>query len=175
MTNQGTIFRVFCNTDTAETTFPINVDTEETSGRCCVAIENMVLIPQVADGVSQDYWASRSYVQFSSPSFPPFIDVTSDATTTPSQKYDLVFDRVPLIATPNVGNAQQSTRSTYAIDRIYTTDSASFSQMRNNPNSLGSGSVVIRLLDENNEPVPDNLITKLTFTLMVYKPRSKYP
>jgi len=47
--------------------------------------------------------------------------------------------------------------------------------MRNNPNSLGSGAVVIRLLDENNEPIPDNLITKLTFTLMVYKPRTKYP
>jgi len=173
--NAGTIFRVFLNTTTATTTFQINVDTEETSGRCGVCVENMVLIPEVATNDQQDYWSLRSYVQFSSPSLPPFIDVTSDATTDPPQKYDLVFDRVPLIATANVGNSQLSTRSTYAIDRQYNENSASFSQMRNNPNALGSGSVTIRLLDENNEPIPDEFINKLTFTLMIYKPRQQYP
>lgn len=175
MTNQGTIFRIFCTTDKGTTTFPINVDTEETSGRCCVGVESMVLIPQVSTNDQQDYWAERSYIQFSSPSFPPFIDVTSNALSDPPQKYDLVFNRVPLIATPNVGNSQLSTRSTYAIDRLYTQDSASFSQMRNNSNSLGTGSVTIRLLDQNNDVIPDELINEISFTLMIYKPRPKYP
>lgn len=175
MTHEGTIFRVFCNTDSASSIFPINVDTEETTGRCGVGIESMVLIPDVSDGARQDYWATRSYVQFSSPSFPPFIDSTSDITSATPNKYDLVFDRVPLIATPNLGNSQESTRATYAIDRIYTKDSASFSQMRNNPNALGSGAVPIRIIDENNEIIPDNYITKLSFVLMIYKPRPVYP
>ena len=135
----------------------------------------MVLIPEVSTAVQQDFWSLTSYVQFSSPSLPPHIDVTSDVTSPTPQKYDLVFDRVPLIATANVGNSQLSTRSTYAIDRIYTEDSASFSQMRNNPNSLGSGQIQIRLLDESNDPIPDEYINKLTFTLMVYKPRQQYP
>jgi len=175
MSNQGTIFRIFCTTNQGTTQFPINCDTEETSGRCCVGIESMVLIPEVSTDAEQNYWASRSYIQFSSPSFPPFIDVTSNVLSDPPQKYDLVFNRVPLIATPNVGNSQQSTRSTYAIDRLYTQDSASFSQMRNNPNSLGSGSVTIRLLDQNNDLIPDELINTMSFTLMIYKPRAKYP
>jgi hypothetical protein len=173
--NTGTIFRCFLNTTTATTAFQINVDTEQTSGRCGVCVENMVLVPEVATSDQQDFWSLRSYVQFSSPSFPPFIDATSDATSDPPQKYDLVFDRVPLIATPNVGNSQLSTRSTYAIDRQYTEDSCSFSQMRNNPNSLGSGSITVRLLDETNTPIPDEFINKLTFTLMIYKPRQQYP
>ena len=173
--NNGTVFRVFCNTDTATTTFPINVDTEETSGRCGVCVENMVLIPEVSTNDQQDFWSLTSYVQFSSPSLPPHIDVTSDVTSATPQKYDLVFDRVPLIATANVGNRLQSTRSTYAIDRIYTQDSASFSQMRNNPNALSSGALTVRLLDENNDPIPDEYINKLSFTLMIYKPRQQYP
>jgi len=135
----------------------------------------MALLPFVEDAVSQDYWSSRTYVQFSSPSFPPFIDATSDATQTPSQKFDLVFDRIPLIATPNLGDATAFTQATYAIDRIYTEDSVSFSQMRNNPNSLGTGEIVIRLLDQNNEIIPDELIAKLTFTLLIWKPRPNYP
>ena len=94
--NAGTIFRVFLNTTTATTTFQINVDTEDTSGRCGVCVENMVLIPEVATADQQNFWSLRSYVQFSSPSLPPFIDVTSDATADPPQKFDLVFDRVPL-------------------------------------------------------------------------------
>ena len=175
MSSNGTVFRVFCNTTTATTTFPVDIDTEETSGRCGVCVENMVLIPEVSTAVQQDFWSQTSYVQFSSPSLPPHIDVTSDVTSPTPQKYDLIFDRVPLIATANVGNSQLSTRSTYAIDRIYTEDSASFSQMRNNPNSLGSGQIQIRLLDESNEPIPDEYINKLTFTLMVYKPRQQYP
>lgn len=175
MSSNGTVFRVFCNTTTGTTTFPVDISTEETSGRCGVCVENMVLIPEVSTAVQQDFWSLTSYVQFSSPSLPPHIDVTSDVTSPTPQKYDLVFDRVPLIATANVGNSQLSTRSTYAIDRIYTEDSASFSQMRNNPNSLGSGQIQITLLDETNEPIPDEYINKLTFTLMVYKPRQQYP
>ena len=130
----------------------------------------MVLIPSVASPEEQDYWATRSYVQFSSPSFPPFIDASCDVTSATPEKYDLVFDRVPLIATPNVGDSFASTRSTYAIDRVYTKDSASFSQMRNNPNSLSGGAITIRLLDESNEVIPDAYLDKLTFTLIVYKP-----
>jgi hypothetical protein len=47
--------------------------------------------------------------------------------------------------------------------------------MRNNSNSLGTGSVTIRLLDQNNDVIPDELINEISFTLMIYKPRPKYP
>ena len=171
MANQGTIFRVFCTTDKGTATFPINIDTELTSGRVGVGIESMVLIPAVTTELQQDYWATRSYIQFSSPNFPPFIDVTSNTTLIPPQRFDLIFNRIPLIATPNVGNALQSTRSTYAIDRLYTQDSASFSQMRNNANSLGSGQVSITLLDQHNDAIPDDYLEEISFTLMIYKPK----
>ncbi|MGI9555332.1 MAG: hypothetical protein ACR2M9_00610 [Cyanophyceae cyanobacterium] len=172
--NNGTIFRIFCNTDSNNSTFKCNIETEELTGRVFVGIENYVLIPSVDTAEKQDYWATRSYIQFSSPSFPPFIDLSTD-TITNTENYNLIFSRVPLIASPTLGDSAEVTRATYALDRLFNKNSSSFYEMRNNPSTLSRGQINIRFLDQSFDEIPSDFIEQLSFTLIIYKPKNKYP
>lgn len=171
--NNGTIFRIFCNTDKNNANFKCNIETEELNGRVFIGIENYVLIPSVDTGAKQDYWATRSYMQFASNSFPPFIDLSTD-TVTNTENYNLIFSRVPLIASPTLGDQSEVTRATYALDRLFNKNSASFYEMRNNVGALSRGEIKIRFLDQEFNEIPDDYIDTLSFSLIIYKPRNKY-
>jgi len=211
--NNGTIFRVFVNAgDDQETSLDQNAGVSSTvdlkvdiaqgdlTGNVFVGIENFVIKPRVSHdnlGVQnhlQNFWASRKYLQFESYQLAPYIDYTSQHITSASNgaersqnmsRNTQVFARLPLVASPTLGNALKTTEATFAGDRVINKDSVLY-EMRNNPLALSNGRLRFRILDEYGEELPSEFgtqlntasvsaILSLAFTLVIYKPRENYP
>lgn len=209
--NNGTIFRVFASIgDNSQPTVDANVGVpsdldikvdiaqQELTGNVFVGVENFVIKPRVSNadqGVQdelQNYWATRTYIQMESFQLAPYIDYTSIEKTAPNSleenqnlsRNTQVFARLPLIATPTLGNAELTTEATFASDRVLNKDSILY-EMRNNPFALSNGRLKFRLLDQNGEPIRTrtrtlgtnvdiNFLYSLSFTLVVYKPLETY-
>lgn len=211
--NNGTIYRVFVNAgDDQETNIDSNLGVNSTldikvdiaqgdlTGNVFVGIENFVIKPRVSNGTLgaqnalQNFWASRKYLQFESYQLAPYIDFTSQHITSATNgaersqngsRNTQIFARLPLIASPTLGNSQKTTEATFAGDRVINKDSVLY-EMRNNPLALSNGRLRFRILDEYGEVLPSEFgssankvpvtaILSLAFTLVIYKPRENYP
>ena len=199
--NNGTIFRVFVNSGN-ETTINCKVDIaqQELNNTVFMGIENFVLHPNVgADDYApsvnetlQDFWAQTTYLQLASVQLPPYIDYTSQNAGTAEENHlqshnTSVFARLPLIASPTLGAADQTTIATFARDHVLNKDSILY-EMRNNPHALSSGRLQIRLLDQDGNDLSDfpalppageelrqdTVIHAFSFTLVIYKPSNMY-
>lgn len=162
--------------------------------------------------VLQTIWNEAKYVQLESVQLPPYIDYSSQnippraASTSPldnqggssitendilqNTKNTTIFARLPLIATATPGNAELTTTTTFAGDRVLNKDSVLY-DMRNNPMALSNGRLRIRLLDETGLPLTvdrypklletlpgsppvESLINSFAFTLVIYKASERY-
>ena len=207
--NNGTIFRVFVNIgDTTATDVGVNneldvqvdVAQQELTGNVFIGIENFVIKPRVANTDAdvqaelQDYWAQTTYMQFESFQLAPYIDYTSQTRTAPgslefnqtNSRNTQIFARLPLIASPTLGNSLLTTEATFACDRVLNKDSILY-EMRNNPFALSNGRLKFRLLDQSGQPIRNrtttlgpgsevdiNFLRQLSFTLVIYKPDENY-
>jgi len=199
--NNGTIFRCFISGDTPTIDAKLDIGQQELNNKVFIGIENYVLKPTVefddpnlAPEVSltvqnelQNFWAGASYIQLESYQLPPYIDYTSQNAGPDAEKYarnTTIFGRLPLIASPTLGNALKTTESTFAIDRVLNKDSILY-EMINNPHALSNGRFKFRLLDQAGKLIPDSVtigdetievphIKSLSFTLVIYKPDNKY-
>lgn len=213
--NNGTVFRVFINSD-GSTNIDAKVDIaqQELNNNCFIGVENFVIKPRIDGGDNtlvpgqlpilgprtialQNFWAKAKYIILSAVQLPPYIDFTSQNTGTTEENSNnsrntYAFARLPLIPTPTMGNAQLTTESTYAGDRILNKDSILY-DMRNNPFALSNGRLSIQVTDETGEPllasrlvenpltpfVPafgplDTLLDSVAFTLVIYKASERY-
>ena len=186
--NNGTIFRAFIRTDKVNVDAKLDIGQQELTNKVFIGVENMVLKPKVSDPdpliteVLQDFWSSTSYIQLESYQLPPYIDYTSNniaevgETETASNlrcRNTSIFARLPLIASPTLGDSQLTTEATFALDRILNKDSILY-EMINNPHALSNGRFKFRILDERGVPIPDDYINSFSFTLVIYKPNNKY-
>ena len=194
--NNGTIFRCFISGDTPTSDAELDIGQQELNNKVFIGIENYVLKPTVEFGgdtviedLLQNFWAKTTYIQLESYQLPPYIDYTSQNIETDEvKKYarnTTIFGRLPLIASPTLGNALKTTESTFASDRVLNKDSILY-EMINNPHALSNGRFKFRLLDQagtlipstaedfEGDVVPVKFIQSLSFTLVIYKPDNKY-
>ena len=197
--NNGTIFRCFISGDTPTIDAKLDIGQQELNNKVFIGIENYVLKPTVeavlengdpnlpVQNALQDFWARTSYIQLGSYQLPPYIDYTSQNAGPDAEKYarnTTIFGRLPLIASPTLGNSLKTTESTFASDRVLNKDSILY-EMINNPHALSNGRFKFRLLDQAGKLIPDFVTTggvttdvpylkSLSFTLVIYKPDNKY-
>jgi hypothetical protein len=202
--NNGTIFRSFVKVSPtlAESSWAsgilnvkLDIGQQELNNKVFIGIENYMIRPNVfepsdaeATTALQNYWADRTYLQFESAQLTPYIDYSSynGVGTDPSESRNTsIFARLPLIASPTLGDAQFTTLATFGSDRTLNKDSILY-EMRNNPNALANGRLVFRVLDDRgtavpssytnalDEIVPLNYIDSIAFTLVVYKADNQY-
>lgn len=210
--NNGTIFRVFVNVSDnvgvgdnnlgvpEEIDCKVDISQQELSGNVLMGIENFVVKPRVeyaGDAATQtalqNYWAKKRFLQFESFQLAPYIDFSSQNDTQSNQlvaqelnsansRNTQIFGRIPLIATPTLGNANQITEATFAGDRVLNKDSILY-EMRNNPFALSNGRLRFRILDETGAPierfrltgqVEKSYLLSISFTLVIYKPSESY-
>ena len=190
--NNGTIFRIYINAGTDPVVdCKVDIGQQELNNNCFIGVENFVLKPNVsnADGAItnalQDYWAKTSYLQLESFQLAPYIDFNSQNAGTADQNRDesrnsTVFARLPLVASPTLGNQQQTTEATFALDRVLNKDSILY-EMRNNPMALSNGRLRFRMLDQDGKLIQGtgallgvDLIRSFSFTLVVYKASERY-
>ena len=194
--NNGTIFRTFVRCDNPTNDCKLDIGQQELNNKVFIGIENYVLKPNV-EGIDdastaflQDFWAGTSYLQLESYQLPPYIDYTSNNIGTfdernQNSRNTTIFGRLPLIASPTLGNSQLTTEATFACDRVLNKDSIMY-EMINNPHALSNGRFKFRILDEAGNIIPsqalddsDNLVSvnfikSFSFTLVIYKPDNKY-
>ena len=186
--NNGTIFRAFIRTDKTNADAKLDIGQQELNNKVFIGVENMVLKPRVSDddpditAVLQDYWSAVSYIQLESYQLPPYIDYTSNNIVTTGEteveeqqrcRNTSIFARLPLIASPTLGDSDLTTEATFALDRVLNKDSILY-EMINNPNALSNGRLKFRILDERGVAIPVGYIKSLSFTLVIYKPDNKY-
>ena len=186
--NNGTIFRAFIRSNESTVDAKLDISQQTLNNKVFIGVENMVLKPRVSDDdpdrtdTLQDYWSSTSYIQLESYQLPPYIDYisnnipTTDETVTEAQlrcRTTSIFARLPLIASPTLGDSALTTEATFALDRVLNKDSILY-EMINNPNALSNGRLKFRILDERGVIVPTGYINSLSFTLVIYKPDNKY-
>ena len=147
--NNGTIFRCFISGDATTIDAKLDMGQQELNNKVFIGIENYVLKPTVEFGgdtviedLLQKFWAKTTYIQLESYQLPPYIDCTSQNIETDEvKKYarnTTIFGRLPLIASPTLGNALKTTESTFASDRVLKKDSILY-EMINNPHALSNG------------------------------------
>ena len=174
--NNGTIFRVFVASVSGKSTINTRVDRcqMELSNKVFIGVENLVLRPDVSTDEKKDYWSNNPYIQLQSLNLPPFIDYSSyDILNNTNTGNSRIFARIPLIATPTLGDSNLTTQASFAVDRVLNKDSILY-EMINNPSALSNGNFNIRVLDFGGNDVPDGYILGLIFTLVIYKPSNKY-
>ena len=210
--NNGTIFRVFVNVADnngvgdnnlgvpQEIDCKVDIGQQELTGNVYLGIENFVVKPRVeyaGDAQTQtdlqNYWATKRFLQFESFQLAPYIDFSSQTDTRLNQivaqefnaansRNTQIFGRIPLIATPSLGNSNQITEATFAGDRVFNKDSILY-EMRNNPLALSNGRLRFGILDEAGQPVQrftlpgeveKSYLLSISFTLVVYKPDQSY-
>lgn len=174
--NNGTVFRVFVVSASPSSTINTKVDISQMqlNNKCYIGVENFVLRPSVDTDQKQDYWSNAPYIQLQSNNLPPFIDYSTfnDPINTPAEN-SRIFCRIPLVATPTLGNSALTTQSQFSIDKVLNKDSILY-EMINNPSALSSGNLNIRLLDVLGQPIPDDYILRVAMTIVIYKPSNKY-
>jgi len=192
--NEGTIFRIYINAGTDPVVdCKVDIGQQDLNNTCYIGVENFVLKPNVgADPLPnpttaalQNYWAKTSYLQLESFQLTPYIDFTSQNTGTVQENNDrsrntTIFARLPLVASPTLGNAEKTTEATFALDRVLNKDSILY-EMRNNPNALSNGRLRFRMLDQDGNLMKGtgdllnvDLIKSFSFTLVVYKATERY-
>jgi hypothetical protein len=192
--NNGTIFRIYINAGTNPVVdCKVDISQQELNNNCFIGVENFVLKPNVGTeplpdpttAALQDYWAKTSYLQLESFQLAPYIDFNSQNAGTADENRDqsrnsLVFARLPLVASPTLGNQLQTTEATFALDRVLNKDSILY-EMRNNPNALANGRLRFRMLDQDGQLMQGtgtlagvDLIKSFSFTLVVYKASERY-
>jgi hypothetical protein len=174
--NNGTIFRVFVASVSGKSTINTRVDIGqmELNNKVYMGVENFVLRPSVDTPEKQDYWSNASFIQLQSNNLPPFIDYSTynDPINLPASN-TRIFARIPLVATPTLGDSSLTTQAQFAVDRVLNKDSIMY-EMINNPSALSSGNLNIRVLDVLGQPIPDDYLQGIAFTLVIYKPSNKY-
>jgi hypothetical protein len=174
--NNGTIFRVFIVSGSTSSTINTKVDISQMdlNNKVFIGVENFVLRPDVSSDEKQDFWSNAPFIQLQSNNLPPFIDYTTynDPIGIPATN-TRIFARIPLIATPTLGNSQLTTPAQFALDRVLNKDSILY-EMINNPSALSSGNLNIRILGVLGESIPDDYIEGVAFTLVIYKPSNRY-
>jgi len=196
--NNGTIFRVYVNAGTKpDVDVKVDIAQQELNGKCFIGVENFVIKPLVeyatdpaVQNVLQDYWAKTSYFQLESYQLAPYIDFNSENSKTADQNTNesrntQIFARLPLIASPTLGNSLLTTEATFACDRVLNKDSILY-EMINNPYALSNGRLRFRILDQDGIPIPTqaspigptttdvDFIKSFSFTLVVYKCGEQY-
>ncbi len=174
--NNGTIFRLFVVSTQGTSTINTRVDIGqmELNNKVFTGVENYILRPSVDTDDKQEYWSNNPYIQLQSLNLPPFIDYTTyDDPTILTGGNTRIFARLPLIAVPTLGNSTLSTQATFGLDRVLNKDSILY-EMINNPSALSSDNFNIRILDVLGQPVPDDYLLGIVFTLVIYKPSNKY-
>jgi hypothetical protein len=174
--NNGTIFRVFVVSGSPSSTINTKVDISQMdlNNKVYIGVENFVLRPAVDTPEKQDYWSNASYIQLQSNNLPPFIDYSTfnDPINLPALN-TRIFARIPLIATPTLGDSSLTTQAQFAIDKVLNKDSILY-EMINNPSALSNGNLNIRILDVLGQPIPDDYILGVAFTIVIYKPSNRY-
>ena len=134
-------------------------------------------IPRQSDILTiqkQDFWAKTTFLQLQSTSLQPHIDYTSVNVDGVKQGgYSSVFARLPLIAVPVLGSSSAIVTPTYGDNIPLSKDSLMY-QIKNNPNALSNGTFHFRVLDQDGNLIPSQYLDKMSFTLVVYKPRNTY-
>jgi len=198
--NNGTIFRAFIRSNKTNVDAKLDIGQQELNNKVFIGVENMVLKPKVSDpdplitDVLQDFWSGASYIQLESYQLPPYIDYTSNNIETAGEtetdsnlrcRNTSIFARLPLIASPTLGNSALTTEATFTLDRVLNKDSILY-EMINNPHALSNGRFKFRLIDEGGNPIPERLfnsegelvevdfINSFSFTIVIYKPDNKY-
>jgi len=174
--NNGTIFRVFVVSGSTSSTINTKVDISQMylNNKVFIGVENFAMRPDVSTPEKQDYWSEQAYIQLQSNNLPPFIDYSSYNEPIGVQSGNTrIFCRIPLIATPTLGNSLLTTAAQFAVDRVLNKDSILY-EMINNPSALSNGNLNIRILDVAGQPIPDGFILGVAFTLVIYKPSYKY-
>lgn len=173
--NNGTIFRVFVVSGSSSTiNTKVDISQMDLNNKVFIGVENFVLRPAVNTAEKQDYWSNASYIQLQSNNLPPFIDYSTfnDPINIPAQN-TRIFARIPLIATPTLGDSDLTTQAQFAIDKVLNKDSILY-EMINNPSALSNGNLNIRILDVLGQSIPEDYILGVAFTLVIYKPSNKY-
>lgn len=173
--NNGTIFRVFVVSGSSSTiNTKVDITQMDLNNKVFIGVENFVLRPAVDTPEKQDYWSNASYIQLQSNNLPPFIDYSTfnDPINIPAQN-TRIFARIPLIATPTLGDSDLTTQAQFAIDKVLNKDSILY-EMINNPSALSNGNLNIRILDVLGQSIPEDYILGVAFTLVIYKPSNKY-
>jgi hypothetical protein len=186
--NNGTIFRAFIRSNKTNVDAKLDIGQQELNNKVFIGVENMVLKPKVSDPdpliteVLQDFWSAVSYIQLESYQLPPYIDYTSNNIATAGEtetasnlrcRNTSIFARLPLVASPTLGDSERTTEATFTLDRVLNKDSILY-EMINNPHALSNGRFKFRLLDERGIPIPEDFINSFSFTLVIYKPDNKY-
>jgi hypothetical protein len=174
--NNGTIFRVFVVSGSPSSTIntEVNIAQMDLNNKVMMGVENYVLRPSVDTAEKQDYWSNASYIQLQSNNLPPFIDYSTfnDPINIPARN-TRIFARLPLVATPTLGDSSLTTAAQFSLDRTLNKDTIMY-EMINNPTALSSGNLNIRVLDVLGQPVPEDYILGIAFTLVIYKTSNRY-
>ena len=174
--NNGTIFRVFVVSGSPSSTINTRVDIGQMdlNNKVYMGVENFVLRPSVDTPEKQDFWSNASFIQLQSNNLPPFIDYSTynDPINLPASN-TRIFARIPLVATPTLGDSSLTTQAQFAVDRVLNKDSILY-EMINNPSALSSGNLNIRVLDVLGQSILEDYILGIAFTLVIYKPSNKY-
>ena len=195
--NDGTIFRIYINAGQDPVVdCKVDISQQELNNNCFIGVENFVLKPNVGTDTAvpptepvtvalQNYWAKTTYLQLESFQLTPYIDFNSQNAGTFEENRDQsrntqIFARLPLVASPTLGNALLTTEATFALDRVLNKDSILY-EMRNNPHALSNGRLRFRMLDQDGKLMSGvgdlsgvNLINSFSFTLVVYKASERY-
>ncbi len=174
--NNGTIFKVFVASTSGNSTINTRVDIGqmELNNKVFIGVENLVLRPFVDTDEKQDYWSNNPYIQLQSLNLQSFINFSSyDDPGNTNTGNSRVFARIPLIASPTLGDSTLTSQASFAVDRVLNKDSILY-EMINNPCALSNGNFNIRVLNYEGYIVPDDYILSLLFTLVIYKPSNKY-
>ncbi len=139
--NNGTIFRIFVISGSTSSTINTRVDIGqmELNNKVYMGVENYILRPDVSTAEKQDFWSNATYIQLQSLNLPPFIDYTTynDPVNFISGN-TRIFARLPLFATPTLGDSSLTTQAQFGLDRVLNKDSILY-EMINNPSALSSG------------------------------------
>jgi len=171
--NNGTIFRAFITTTDVDTEVKLDIAQQELNGKCFIGIENFMMKPNVDTDEQKNFWAETTYLQFQSYQLSPYIDYNADATDASNSSNTQIFARLPLIAVPTLGDSLLTTEATFGMDRVLNKDSVLY-EMINNPYALSNGILRFRLLGEDGQPIAADDLTKLWFTLVIYKASPDY-
>jgi hypothetical protein len=178
--DNGTIFRVYVvttDTDIKNSSFntKVSINQQLLNNKVVMGIENLILYPSLDTDDKKNYWAGLAMIQLASLNLPSYIDYSSVSTAVygGSSGNTSVFGRIPLILSPSLENAAGNVIPRFIYNHTFNKDSIMY-EMLNNQNALSNGNLNIKILDGAGNNIQDNYILALSFTLVVYKPDSKY-
>jgi hypothetical protein len=176
--NNGTIFRIYIATTATEIingvfNAKVNINQQLLNGKVYIGVENLVLTANLSTDEKKDYWASMPLIQLSSINLPPYIDFSSVPEIFGTTGNTPNFCRFPLVILPTIENTANVSETRFGFNNVFNKDSILY-EMLNNQNALANGNLNIKILDVYGNVIPDNYISDLAFTIVIYKPNNKY-